>query len=432
MKSDSKKRIVKVLGISFAHFSHDTFMAFLAPILPLIIAKFGITYSMAALIGIARNIPTAFNPIIGSFADRRNIKTFVVIGPMLSGIFMLLMGSAPTFEFILLLGLLAGISSAIFHIPCAPLIKKFAGNRVGLAMSSYMVGGESARALGPIIALAVVSLFGFEGMYKFIPVAVLVSVALFFIFRDMPNETIAKKGHSIKGSILETVAHGKPFFIAIFGTFITRIFTSAITSSLLPTYLFSKGHSAWMGGIALSITQISAIIGITLSGYLSDKYGRLKILTFIVIAAPLAMLLMLFAENIFSNSVVGVFSEQSGGEVIKVLFTHGWYFVLSLFIFGIIAYSDMPIYLSLVQSYGFKFPATANGVFFMAHFFFSSIGVFAAGKLSDTLSMHAAFRIFAGVAFIGMFFLPLLRKAAKKADIHYQAETDSELIRSNR
>ncbi len=429
--SDRKNKLVKVLGVSFAHFSHDSFMAFLAPILPLLIAKFGLTYSMAALIGISRNIPTLFNPVIGSVADRYNLKIFVILGPALSGIFMLSMGIAPNFAVLLLLGLGAGISSAIFHIPCAPLVKKFAGNKIGLAMSAYMIGGESARALGPIIALTVVSIFGLDGMYKVLPICILIAFIIFFTLKDIPYVK-PKEKHSVRGSIVATITHGKLFFIAIFGVFLTKIFTAAITSSLLPTYLVSEGHSAWLGGICLSITQISAIVGLSFSGYLADKYGRLKILTFIIICAPLAMLGWLFAENIFTASSIFTGDVETTSQIIRMLFTSGWYFVLSLFIFGVVAYADMPIYLSLVQSYGFKYPATANGVFFMAHFFLSSIGVFAAGRMSDILSMHTAFRIFAGASFLGILFIPLLRKAAKRADIHQQVETESELLRSNR
>ena len=429
--SERKNKIVKVLGVSFAHFSHDSFMAFLAPILPLLIAKFGLTYSMAALIGISRNIPTLFNPVIGSVADRYNLKFFVILGPALSGVFMLSMGIAPNFAVLLLLGLGASISSAIFHIPCAPLIKKFAGNKMGFAMSIYMIGGESARALGPIIALTVVSIFGLSGMYKVLPICILIAFIIFMALRDIPYIKPTEK-HSVKGSILETITHGKLFFIAIFGVFLTKIFTASLTGALLPTYLVSEGHSAWMGGICLSITQISAIFGLMFSGYLADKYGRLKILTFIIICAPLTMLGWLFAESIFTNAHIFGGDPQTTIQIVKMLFTSGWYFILSLFIFGVVAYADMPIYLSLVQSYGFKFPATANGVFFMAHFFLSSIGVFMAGRMSDILSMHTAFRIFAGISFLGILFIPLLRKAAKRADIHAQADANAELIRSSR
>ena len=52
----------KVITVSFGHLVHDTYSAFLAPMLPLLIAKLGISLSMAGLLDVTRKIPSLFTP----------------------------------------------------------------------------------------------------------------------------------------------------------------------------------------------------------------------------------------------------------------------------------------------------------------------------------------------------------------------------------
>ena len=67
----------KIVSISFAHLFHDIYSAFLAPILPLLIAKLGISLSLAGLLDVVRRIPALFNPLIGLVADRICFKYFI-------------------------------------------------------------------------------------------------------------------------------------------------------------------------------------------------------------------------------------------------------------------------------------------------------------------------------------------------------------------
>ena len=55
--------------IAFAHFVHDLYTSFLAPLLPLIIEKLSITLSQAGLLSTVMQIPSLANPFIGLFAD---------------------------------------------------------------------------------------------------------------------------------------------------------------------------------------------------------------------------------------------------------------------------------------------------------------------------------------------------------------------------
>ena len=47
-------------------------------------------------------------------------------------------------------------------------------------MSFYMLGGEIARTLGPLVIIGAVSLWGLEEIYKLIPFGVPASIILYF------------------------------------------------------------------------------------------------------------------------------------------------------------------------------------------------------------------------------------------------------------
>ena len=81
---DKKFQTGNVLTISFGHLMHDTYTAFLAPLLPLLISKLGLSLSMAGLLDVIRKIPSLFNPFIGLLADKICVKYIVIYTDLLS------------------------------------------------------------------------------------------------------------------------------------------------------------------------------------------------------------------------------------------------------------------------------------------------------------------------------------------------------------
>ena len=54
-----------VLTVSFAHMVHDTYSAFLAPILPLLIEKLGLSYSQVGLFSVIQRARRFSIPLSG-------------------------------------------------------------------------------------------------------------------------------------------------------------------------------------------------------------------------------------------------------------------------------------------------------------------------------------------------------------------------------
>jgi hypothetical protein len=71
----------QVATISVGHLVHDTYTAFLAPVLPLIQANLGIGYALAGSLSIFTQRPSVLNPFIGYLADRVSVRYFVILAP---------------------------------------------------------------------------------------------------------------------------------------------------------------------------------------------------------------------------------------------------------------------------------------------------------------------------------------------------------------
>jgi len=351
-----------VLTISLAHFAHDIFSSFLAPLLPLIIEKLGLSLSMVAFLDIIRRIPALFNPLLGLMAERTNVKYFVILTPSVTAISMSLLGVASSYFILVLLLFIAGISSALFHIPSPTMIKQASGDETGRGMSYFMVGGEFARTLGPILITSAVSWWGLEGSYKLMPIGIISSILLYIRFRDFSTHIKAKKFE--KGDVGVVLKKHKNlfYFLASF-----MLFNSALKSSLslyLPVYLVNNGNSLWYAGIALSILQFSGVIGVFFSGKFSDKFGRYKILLFSSLGSIGFMALFLYTQNIILLGILGVF-----------------------------VFAPAPVLMALVQDTNSPMPTFMHSIYMGINFGLSSIVVLLIGVLGDSMGLNQTFVI---------------------------------------
>ena len=75
MDTDSRPfQTGNVLLISFSHLLNDTYAAFVAPVLPLLINKFGLSYFLAGILTAGIRLPALLNPLIGILADRTRLR----------------------------------------------------------------------------------------------------------------------------------------------------------------------------------------------------------------------------------------------------------------------------------------------------------------------------------------------------------------------
>ncbi|NOX66578.1 MAG: MFS transporter [Chlorobi bacterium] len=381
MNSTKKFQTGNVVTISFAHFIHDVYSSFLAPLLPLIIEKFSISLSFASFLTIIQRLPSLFNPLVGYAADKLPIRYLLIVAPAITVICMSLIGTAPHIIVLIVLLLTSGIGVSLFHVPSPVMIKKVSGDRIGKGMSFYMLGGEIARSVGPLYVLAAVSLWGLEGTYKLIPFGLIASALLFFKFRKIPISDAFKNKQKETGAI-DAVKKHLAFFVSIGGIF---FFTSLVKGSLttfLPTFMTEKGETLWFGGIALSVVQFSGAAGTLFSGSISDKIGRRATLLIMGFSTPALMLLFIFtSDSMFAFPV--------------------------LILIGFIMFATTPVLLAEVNSIKTEHPALINGIFMTISFLVSAFSLLLIGSLGDLLGLKTSYII---TAFVSVLAIPFIFK----------------------
>ena len=373
----------KVVTISIGHFFHDIYTAFLAPMLPLLIGKYGISLSMAGLLDVVRKIPSLFNPLIGLIADKVSVKYLVIFTPGITAICMSLLGISPSYVVLLILLFVTGISSALFHVPAPVLVKHFSGEKTGTGMSFFMVGGELARTIGPLLITAALSFWGLEGSYRVMPLGIIASFVLFIKLKNLTSLNNNKNNVKQKGA-KETVKELIPFFISIGGFQLFRAGMKSALTLYLPIYLIGKGESLWFAGISLSVLQLAGVAGTFGTGYISDKISHRNILLITAIACPFLMWAFISFDEIMM--------------------------ILLLILLGIFLFASGPVLLALVQETNTERPAFINSIYMSINFIISSVMVFIVGVLGDKIGLEVTFKICALLAFLSVPFIFILPK----------------------
>jgi FSR family fosmidomycin resistance protein-like MFS transporter len=384
MKTPSRSNRDKVLALSFAHLVHDIPTSFLAPILPLLIDKFGLSVFMAGLLDVFRRIPALANPFLGLLADRICIRYFIIFTPGITAVLMSLLGVAPSYTYLSILLLMSGVSSALFHVTAPVMMRHVSKGRIGQGMSFHMLGGELARTLGPLVILGAISLWGMEGTYRLVPFGIVASVYLYFSLRDVSveREPLEKEDHGAGKTLINLL----PFFVSVTGIFFCRAAMKSALTIYLPTYLTSRGASLWLAGISLSVLQLSGAGGTFLAGIVSDRIGRKKTLLAISAVSPLLMWLFIILNGRF---------------VFPVLVVTGFF----LFASG-------PVLLALVHDIDSKRMSFINGIYMTLNFTLNSLMVLLVGFAADRIGLDLTYKISALAAIGSVPFVIFLKPLA--------------------
>lgn len=354
-----------VLLISSAHLVHDIYSSFLAPILPLLIEKLQISYTLAGFLTVAQRAPSLLNPLMGLLADRIRVRYLLILAPAITSISMSLLGIAPNYGVLVLLLLSMGIGAMCFHVPGPVMIKAVSGSRVGKGMSFYMLGGEAARTIGPLVILGAVSMWGLEGTWRLIPFGLLASAFLFLRFRKMVFHR-EHMDHGVRTGVRETLKGFLPFLTILGGYTISRALIRTTLMVFLPTYLASRGENLWFAGISLSALELTGAIGTFWGGGLSDHLGRRNMLLIVSTISP----------------ILGW----------AFLLSHGLLSIAILLLLGFFLISAGPVVLALVQDVKSDRPAFMNSIYMTLNFIGSAGTALLVGWGADHFGMEMTFR----------------------------------------
>lgn len=348
-----------VVTITGSHFIHDTYTAFLSPLLPQIIEKLSISLTQAGSLSALMQIPSLLNPFIGYLDDKVNLRIFVILAPAVTATMMSAIGIAPSYEALLLLLLITGLSSALFHATSPSLVARISGQRLGKGMSFFMAGGELGRTVGPLIAVWAASHWALEGITRLMVLGWGASLVMYLRLRGIRSRVARSPG------IRAMFPQAWRLFIVLAFLVFTRSFLIVSLSFYLPTLLESEGVSLVAAGRALAIYQAAGVAGAFLGGTLSDRLGQRTILFAVLFTSPFFS--MLFLQ------------------------VNGWVTMPLLIILGLLTLSSQPILLALVQDQMPEHRSVANGLYMAISFITMSITSVLIGAMGDAFGLRAAF-----------------------------------------
>lgn len=333
-----------ILLLSMGHFANDAYPGFIAPLQPLLMqqANYGLTLA-GVLTSIASITGSFMQPFFGLWADKLRKPWLVILGPLVTALLFGTIGWWHSWHALAAVVLLGGLGTAAFHPQAAALAGK-AGKEIkgrsGLIMSLFVTGGNAGHALGPVIILSVVSLWGLR--YSMVTAVLGLSAAL-LLWRKLPQQPVPREEAARTPLSWARIKSGR--FGSLILVWLVVVMRAFVVSGLLtftPIYLTGRGHSIMMAGSANTLFEISGAFGSILGGALSDRIGRKEVIVLSMAGAfptlwlfmhssSLLSLVMLAAGGFFIYSSISVnivmgqdlFPRQAG-TISSLMMGMGW------------------------------------------------------------------------------------------------------------
>lgn len=366
----------RVAAIAGGHAVHDTYTAFLPPLLPQFVSTFSLTNTAAGWLSAFLQIPSLLQPVIGHLADRTTLRWIVVLGPGVTATLMSFLGWAPGYFGLALLLFLAGLSVAAFHSTAPVAIGYLSGNKLGRGMGFWMVGGELGRTLGPLVVVTALAVMSLKSMAWLALAGIATSIFLHFFLR---NAGLRSRGDHEEVPWRDAVRAMSGFMVLMAGLIAVRSLSIMAMTVFLPLLLTAEGASVWIAGASLSIVEAAGVAGAFAGGWLSDHLGRRAVLLFGHIVTPAALALFLVADD--------------------------WARVALLPVIGFALLAIPPVLMAMVQERHPESRALANGVFLSLNFIIRSIAAVGYGILADAVGLPTAVVVAAVAMLLG---LPLI------------------------
>lgn len=370
---------VTIVSVSVAHLVHDSYPAFVGVLLPLLIPKLGIGLAVAGLLASTFRWATAVQPVLGYVADRVDTRYWIVLAPAVTGLAIGVLGQAPSPGLVALLLVVAGLSSSFFHPAAGALITRAAGTSWGRGTSYFMTGGESGRAIGPVVIAAILAAVGLGWSWVAIAPGLLLSLIL---FRRILNRPVLQLRHPT-GSFRAAISEARRGFVLMSGVNAALGMATIGLAIFIPTYLTERGAGILLAGAAVTVYEIGGAVGAFIGGTLSDRIGRRAMLGIGVGAGSPLMLLAL--------------AMPVGPAMLAVLA-----------VAGLALLSSGPVRLVLMQELLPHHRAMAVGMQVFVVTLASAVGTVVVGLLAQLIGLQESLVLAAAVALLALPFIALL------------------------
>jgi MFS transporter, FSR family, fosmidomycin resistance protein len=295
-------------ALSSGHLATDLAQGSLPALLPFLKSEFDLSYTMASALVLAATFSSSLiQPAFGLWSDARGALWLLPAGVALAGAGMAAATVAPSYPFVLLAVLAAGLGVAAYHPEGSKFASYASGSRRASGMSFFSVGGNVGFALGPVYASGLILALGLHGGVFIALPGLAVAVGLVFMLRYLGRFDPAPAARLVR-SAAESETRGLTLLLVVVGL---RSVAHMGLFTFIPLWEIHKGHGEAYGTFVLALFLFAGALGTLLGGRLADHLGRRPVLRFSFVAAtPLILVYVLV------GGPLGVLAVTLSGAVV--------------------------------------------------------------------------------------------------------------------
>jgi FSR family fosmidomycin resistance protein-like MFS transporter len=257
-------------ALSAGHFATDFAAGALPALLPFMVDRFGISYTLAATAMLASAASSSLiQPLFGAWSDRRGALWLLPTGVAVAGIGIALAAAAPAYWLVLVLVVASGLGVAAYHPEGSKFAAYASGERRASGMSLFSIGGNLGYALGPTVTTPLVLAFGLTGglllSLPCLAIAAVLLLAMPFLgsFAPEPGRPRQFGGRDRPGALV--------LLLGVIG-FRSVAWFGLIT--FVPLWEVSIGNSKSQGSHLLTLMLLAGGVGTLAAGPIADRIGR--------------------------------------------------------------------------------------------------------------------------------------------------------------
>jgi len=367
----------KALAIlSSGHLVTDINQGALPALLPFFKAALNLSYTMSGTILLASNITSSIvQPLFGHLSDKRPVAWFLPVSPLIACLGLALTGTIISYPFIILSVVICGLGIASYHPEGFKTAYFFTGDKRASGMAIFSVGGNLGIALGPIVAITLVTHFGLPGTLWMILPGILIAAILLFNMSTLSDPVASAHKESSKGARTPLSSMQKKAFLILIAIATIRAWAQFGLASYIPFYYidYLKGNPLYAGKL-VSTFLLAGAFGTLVGAPVSDRWGHKRFLsTTLILSFPL-FILFYYSSGFMSFVFVGI-----AGMVLNSTFA----------LTTVMAQAILPQHLGMASGMMVGFSISAAG-----------IGVTLLGSIADTWGVPLAIKT--------VFVLPLI------------------------
>lgn len=156
-------QVIGFVGVAhgFSHF----FQLMLPPLFPMLKQQFDTSYAQLGLVmAVFYAVSGLMQTVAGFLVDRFGAHRILVLGLAFASVGTIGYAFAPSYAFLLLAAVIAGLGNSVFHPGDLALLNaRVSTARLGYAFSVHGIGGNLGWAAAPVFSIAMAGSFGWRG-----------------------------------------------------------------------------------------------------------------------------------------------------------------------------------------------------------------------------------------------------------------------------